>query len=135
MQIPTIMPGMRCTISVCNNSRIKNVEKPGKHISFYRFPKDTEIRQIWIQKCKRDGKWNWENCRVCSEHFTPDDYESDLQAKLLGLSPKKKLKATVLLCGKEDFTGPQEKFVDRAYDEVQIQHTKRGGVNQHKRIK
>ena len=33
---------------------------------------------MWIQKCKRDGKWDPENCRVYSDHFTEEDY--DLEA-------------------------------------------------------
>jgi hypothetical protein len=47
-----------------------------------------------VQKCKRAGKWDPENCRVCSEHFTDDDFECDLQGELLNLPAKRKLKTT-----------------------------------------
>lgn len=85
------MPGMRCTVGVCNNSRL-GVKQSGKEVCFYRFPKNKSLRQIWVQKCKRGGKWDPENCRVCSEHFTEEDYERDLQAELLNLPAKRILK-------------------------------------------
>ena len=71
------MPGIRYTVGVCNNSRL-SAKKSGKDICFYRFPKDKNLRKMWIQKCKRDGKWDPENCRVYSDHFTEEDY--DLEA-------------------------------------------------------
>lgn len=83
------MPGKRCTVAVCNNSAIKTA---GKGIIYHSFPRNSELRAIWVQKCKRDGVWNADSCSVCSVHFTDDCYERDLQAELLGYPPKKKLK-------------------------------------------
>lgn len=62
------------------------------NIKYYRFPKNLKLRQIWIQRCRRDGKWNADTSRVCSEHFSEDAYEKDLKAELLQLPPTKKLK-------------------------------------------
>ena len=64
------MPGQRCTVAVCNNSLVKMKTAAEKHIIYHSFPKDPEIRKQWIVKCKRDGNWNPNTCRICSEHFS-----------------------------------------------------------------
>lgn len=86
------MPGTRCTVATCNNSLVKT----GTQIIYHSFPKDENVRKIWIQRCKRGGKWNSKSCHVCSNHFGEDDYERDLKSELLGLPPKKKLKKTAV---------------------------------------
>ncbi|KAF2903773.1 hypothetical protein ILUMI_02400 [Ignelater luminosus] len=58
---------------------------------YHRFPKNKSVRDIWLQKCGRGGKWNWESCFICSVHFRNDDYVRDLQAELLGIARRKLL--------------------------------------------
>ena len=88
------MPGTRCTVGACTNSRAKAKKSGNYGISFYGFPKDKKLREIWVQRCGRGGKWNPDSCHVCSKHFTEEDYERNLQAELLNLPAKRKLKST-----------------------------------------
>lgn len=82
------MPGTRCAVALCNNSR-EVTKKANLEIKYHSFPKQEKIREIWIQRCKRDGKWNASTSYICSVHFKADDYQRDLKAELLNLPPKK----------------------------------------------
>ncbi|XP_067142191.1 uncharacterized protein [Centruroides vittatus] len=43
------------------------------------------IRSEWINRCKRDDKFNPDTSRICSVHFVQGGYEKDLQNELLGV--------------------------------------------------
>ncbi|XP_013394003.1 uncharacterized protein LOC106161553 [Lingula anatina] len=65
------MPGFTCCVPHCYNNNKKD-----RHLSFYRFPADTEERKIWVDSIGRAGKKGkfsrFEPTighRVCSEHF------------------------------------------------------------------
>lgn len=45
------------------------------------------------KSCGQQYKWDAENKRVCHKHLSNDDYEDELQARLLNIRPKV-LKAT-----------------------------------------
>ncbi len=47
------------------------------------FPKDPEISARWVIACHREDTVNPKTARICSRHFTPDDYEKDLRQELL----------------------------------------------------
>lgn len=84
---------MRCTVAVCNNSWAKTKKDNSRsHIKYFTFPKNEELRKQWIQRCRRDGKWNPDSCRVCSEHFHASDFDRDLKSELLGLPTTRILK-------------------------------------------
>lgn len=85
------MTGTRCTVAICNNSCEKT---KGTGISYHRFPKDRELRRIWVQKCYRLGEWDPKNLHICSVHFKAEDYQRNLKAELLGLPARKILKPT-----------------------------------------
>lgn len=74
----------------------KSVNKKSNdyEITFHRFPtKSRKLCQRWIHKCRRqDRELNPDNSRICSLHFTANDFERDLQGELLGIPLKKKLK-------------------------------------------
>ena len=55
-----------------------------KEVSFYRFPRDEEIRQKWIHSCKRRDNFNTATHRICSKHFANTAYRRDLKHELLG---------------------------------------------------
>lgn len=76
------MSGTRCNIDRCNNSLVAT-KKLNQNISYHRFPKDEKIRDIWTQRCKRDGKWNDKCCFICSIHFKETDYEKYFQSEFL----------------------------------------------------
>ncbi|RZF41315.1 hypothetical protein LSTR_LSTR000029 [Laodelphax striatellus] len=86
------MPGQRCAVAVCNNSR-KETRFFDKKIMYHRFPKDPLVSKQWAHCCRRADKYfNPQSAVMCSEHFTSDDYERDLKSELLKLPSKKILK-------------------------------------------
>lgn len=87
------MPGTRCAVALCSNSRIKTVQE-GKDIAYHRFPKNEELLLIWIERCGRNGDWNPYSSRVCSDHFTESDYENDIQSEIMQLPKRRNLKPT-----------------------------------------
>jgi len=68
-----------CAVATCKVTR-ENKKSQGK-IILHRFPKSNEIVGQWIARCKRDDKINPSNARICSNHFTEQDYERDLKGK------------------------------------------------------
>jgi hypothetical protein len=82
------MVGNNCAVAVCKNYSAK-AKAAQESILFFRFPKDTNIRKQWIQKCHRKDKFRVENSRICSQHFSRQDYEDDMKARLLHTIPKK----------------------------------------------
>lgn len=87
------MPGTRCTVAVCSNSYEKT-KKAGMNIVYHQFPKTQPLRDIWIERCRRAGKWNPASCHICSIHFTKDDYKTDVRSESPLRSKKRRLKAT-----------------------------------------
>lgn len=88
------MPGERCAVACCNNSRVKTRNFPVENKIFYfRFPKDPILSKEWVQRCYRANTcFNPKTSVICSEHFTNDDYERDLKAELLKITPSRVLK-------------------------------------------
>lgn len=83
------MPGgNRCSVAICK-SHSTAVKSAGEKIIFHVFPKDPIIRKQWIKKCYRKDKWNPNTGRICSKHFTIDDFEDAMHAKLMNSTPKK----------------------------------------------
>lgn len=78
-----------CSVAVCKNY---NRKTKGKDVIYHSFPKDPILRKKWIRACKRGDKINVKNATICSEHFLNEDYVHDLQAELLNLPPKRRLK-------------------------------------------
>lgn len=78
-----------CGVAVCRNTSI-NAKKRGLVIHFFRFPQDPDVKKEWIVKCCRaDKNFNPNNARICSDHFTLDDYEDSLKARIMGKTPMK----------------------------------------------
>ncbi|KFM75205.1 Transposable element P transposase, partial [Stegodyphus mimosarum] len=82
-----------CAVALCQNYRRKTKNQV---ITYHRFPSDPDLGKLWIVRCKRADNFNTENARICSVHFTPDDYIRDLKPELLGLTPKRFLKANAV---------------------------------------
>ena len=66
-----------CAAFDCNND-----SRYTTGISYHCFPRDEALRSQCLAKISR----------LCSEHFTPDCYERDLKAEILGLKPRSTLK-------------------------------------------
>ncbi|KAJ8911681.1 hypothetical protein NQ315_005760 [Exocentrus adspersus] len=65
-----------------------HLKKQGSSIIFHSFPKGKDlvsstIQKEWVHCCRRNDKFNINTSRVCSEHFTVNDYERDLEHELL----------------------------------------------------
>ncbi|XP_035225945.1 THAP domain-containing protein 1-like [Stegodyphus dumicola] len=80
-----------CAVVSCPNCNVKT----SNNVTYHRFPADEEIRKKWLEKCGRNLQFDCSRSRVCSEHFTSDDFERDLQGELLGQPLKKRLKKGV----------------------------------------
>ncbi|XP_034828302.1 uncharacterized protein [Maniola hyperantus] len=57
-----------CTVPRCTSMAGK-----AKNVSFHQFPRDEELARLWNDILKR-GKPYTKYSKVCSLHFTPDDY-------------------------------------------------------------
>ena len=77
-----------CAAFDCNND-----SRYTTGLSYLCFPSDESRRQQWLAKISRADLVISKNSRLCSEHFTPDCFERDLKAELLGVKPRATLKA------------------------------------------
>lgn len=82
-----------CAVATCKNN-YKNSKARG--ITLHRFPKELNVQRAWVHLCKRKDSFNVQKAVLCSEHFDSNDYERDLQAELLNISSKKRLKKTAI---------------------------------------
>uniref|UniRef100_A0A146LLE7 THAP domain-containing protein 5 n=2 Tax=Lygus hesperus TaxID=30085 RepID=A0A146LLE7_LYGHE len=86
------MGGTRCAVATCNNT-YKKAKKEGHLLSLHSFPRDSELRDCWVAACRRADDWNPLTSHVCSDHFTPNDFEADQRLQLwTGIKWKPKLK-------------------------------------------
>lgn len=81
----------QCFVTNCSNYYGKTRGKV--NVMYHIFPSKSELAAKWSVLCgyKKDFKAP-AYARVCSEHFTPNCYQRDLQHELLGLPLRKKLK-------------------------------------------
>ena len=54
-----------CCAPGCSSNRIKRPE-----LQFYRIPKESLRRKLWLKRIRREGFTPTENTRLCSVHFT-----------------------------------------------------------------
>jgi hypothetical protein len=81
----------------CHNTTKPGINKAEKGISFHRFPRESELFTKWVANVNRDG-WQpkiGKDTRLCSDHFTSDQFEPD-KLHIFGLrspgkGPRKKL--------------------------------------------
>ena len=66
-----------CVAIGCNNntkSKTSSQTSPDPKLSFHTFPRDKELRLQWIQKIRRANWKPSKHSRLCSEHFTNDQF-------------------------------------------------------------
>ncbi|XP_028172642.1 THAP domain-containing protein 4-like isoform X3 [Ostrinia furnacalis] len=64
---------MSCVIDGCD-SHSGRKENSGEKIHFHSFPKVEKIKVEWIRRVGRPD-WKWKTySRICSKHFSPDNY-------------------------------------------------------------
>ena len=60
--------------------------KAGSDVTFHRIPKESQLRQKWLQNIKREGKLpKDENFFICSSHFEESCFQRDLKVNLFPL--------------------------------------------------
>jgi hypothetical protein len=71
-----------CAVAVCGNGPTNCTA------TFHKFPNPSEGLRLkaWVIACKRQDQFDPSHAssKVCSDHFTADDYEGQLQAEMCG---------------------------------------------------
>lgn len=81
----------RCFVTNCGNyySKTKSTD-----VIYHVFPNCKKLAAQWMALCGKESQGQAPKyARVCSNHFSPDCYQRDLQHELLGLPIRKKLKS------------------------------------------
>ena len=65
-------------------------------IMYFCFPKDSDIQQKWVRKCRSNKTFNVKNAKICESHFSEDSFARDLKGELLGLPLKRKLLSSAI---------------------------------------
>ncbi|XP_054760837.1 THAP domain-containing protein 10-like [Lytechinus pictus] len=77
----------RCIVAGCSNT-------PKDDVSLHRFPKDENLRKLWISKVKLTradwrGPSDWST--ICSDHFSAEDFEDTGLYSSFGMKVRSKL--------------------------------------------
>lgn len=69
------MPGNYCVVACCRNyfGKTKKYEATSS-ISYHKFPKDPNLRYLWIKACGKEGELIRNSSSVCSKHFKIEDF-------------------------------------------------------------
>ena len=73
-----------CAVADCTND--ENTDD----ISYHRIPKDKKQRIAWIEACKRKDPFSVDSARVCSAHFSKEDFKKDFKHEF-GISSRRRL--------------------------------------------
>ena len=76
----------------CFAVECQNDSRKTKGISYHQFPKDRMVCKEWLAKISRENAKITKDSVVCSEHFTPDCFQRNLKAELMGTKSKTRLK-------------------------------------------
>ena len=72
-----------CAVATCTSSWFggKGKKAKKKGVSFFKFPREKAIRNLWISKCRRTDAFDAEKAHVCSEHFSTKEYDTSYLLK------------------------------------------------------
>ena len=113
-----IYNGVRAAFG-CNNDSRYNTS-----VSYHCFPSDKALQDDWLARISRADLVVTKHSRLCSLHFTPDDYEHDLRAELTGRKRKRDLKTGVIPSifshrpAKKPRPSPEKRLEEKARQEV-----------------
>lgn len=114
-----------CAVVGCSSTSNKKSKYFCLERRFFRFPKDKNICEKWILKCYQRDKFNIETARICSKHFSENDFER--KEKLLKLPEKKwKLKRDAI---------PSLKLIKNVTDQTSAQEQRSKRVKKRELIK
>ena len=71
---------------ICMDFGCKSDSRQGKAISFYKFPKNENLKQQWLLKIKRVNIQLMQHARICHLHFEPDCFKHNLQVRKYSLN-------------------------------------------------
>lgn len=63
-----------CAAVDCDSRSKGKKRLDGESVSFFGFPRDSKRRKLWITKIKRVGLVPTSNTKLCSRHFTADQF-------------------------------------------------------------
>ncbi|XP_066255410.1 uncharacterized protein [Euwallacea similis] len=87
----------KCAIPSCKNSFLNYQSHQKATYKFHNFPKSLKERLKWNAICQLPADTPHSYVRkVCSEHFTLDDYQRDLKGEFLSPGTKRSLKPSAL---------------------------------------
>lgn len=78
-----------CAVANCTN------DENSTNISFHRIPKNKKQRIAWVEACKRKDHFSVDSARICSAHFSQEDFMTDLKYEF-GIPSKRRLIAGVI---------------------------------------
>ena len=75
---------------ICRNGYLRGFDcksdsRLGKAISFYKFPRNENLKQQWLLKIKRSNIQSMQHVRKSHLHFEEDCFKRDLQVKKYSL--------------------------------------------------
>lgn len=86
----------KCAVSTCRNVFTNLADHQlNATFKFHNFPKDPILKQKWKALCNVPLTTNTSQLKVCSDHFTLEDYNRNLKAEFLN-DLKRTLKDTAL---------------------------------------
>lgn len=65
----------QCKVFDCLTNSQDHRRLANDSVSFYKLPRDSYFRRIWLENCGRDGETNTDNFYVCDLHFCKDDFD------------------------------------------------------------
>lgn len=70
--------GYKCCVASCRSGYrpTSSISSVRKHISFFAFPRNTELRKKWTKACHRQHFEPTKYSRICSLHFEDNDFET-----------------------------------------------------------
>ena len=72
-------------MAICVAVDCKSDSRQGKAISFYKFPRNENLKQQWLLKIKRSNIQSMQHARICHLHFEADCFKRDLQFRKYSL--------------------------------------------------
>ncbi|XP_043242065.1 zinc finger protein 835-like isoform X3 [Amphibalanus amphitrite] len=121
------MPGHgKCAVAKCTFSHSKIPGREGIFSSF-RFPKNPEMRSIWVRRCGRADSFDPEKSRICGLHFTQSDLSPTYHLKK-SMMPGDKLKPVLQSSAVPSMHLPMTTAVSRCKD---LRHPSVMGADDH----
>jgi len=60
-------------------------------LSLFNLPTDPDLRALWLKAANHDGNFKSKRPQICSVHFRPEDFVSDLMSSLMGTSKPRRM--------------------------------------------